>query len=203
VKPKPVLAVDLHGTVLDHRLAKFEYFRDALGVPYSHPDRIRREILAELAAMGHGEAFYFAALEQFFLSDFAGRRTLAPGFCDFVAEVKSTVDVVVVTTTRFNSPAAVSAALRAAGCHCELPVIAVDDAKRVSELIRIRAIAYVDDKPDMLPDSRASGILTIQINEARYENRSPAANFFCESWHQVFDSNDVRAALRERAAPIP
>src|SRR3990172_5967838 len=105
------IALDLHGLVVDHRLAKFEYFRDVLQVPYSHELLNRAEIIAELAENGYDKNYYFAALETFFRSPYANRRTVVHGVAQFLQNIPTAWAITLVTTGRYNTEDSVRAEL--------------------------------------------------------------------------------------------
>ena len=73
---KPAIAFDLHGLVLDHRIAKYHYFRDVVGVPYQDPSNNRREIVEHFTGLGYSPDFYLANLEGFFQASNYHARTM-------------------------------------------------------------------------------------------------------------------------------
>jgi hypothetical protein len=190
------IAFDLHGLVLDHRLAKHRYFRDVVGVPYSNPLQNRRQILAELASRGYDESFYRQALVTFFSAIRDEDRTLKPGFQDFVAFAKPFARLFLVTNADHNTPERVQDAFKTAGFQFPGEILVAKDSGRISVLLTRGVTAYFDDKPDLIECAHDAGLVTIQVNETRYENQSLNCDFFFESWHQALQSVQLKSSLK-------
>lgn len=186
------VALDLHGLVLDHRRAKFEYFRDVLRTPYSDERLSRAEILAELAAQGLTQDYYFTALDSFFRTSFV--KPALPGVSQFLQAVPQTWTTWFVTTSRYNTIDSVRIALKDAGLPTCGPILVSSDEIRIGALVKEGVVAYFDDKPNLFASAIAAGLFTVQVNSSRYKNRSPIVNLFYEDWHQVLASLPVLVA---------
>lgn len=195
------IALDLHGPVVDHRLAKFQYFRDTVGVPYSNVRCTRAEIIEQFEKKGYDRSFYFASLEAFFKSEQRPGLHLAANVERFFELALPIWEVVLITTKRYNTVASVRNELKIVGLPFEGPILISADDERVNILTNHGISVYFDDKPDYIATAKVAGLLTIQINELQYRNRSAAAHFFYENWIDLLNSfTELRDAINNHNA---
>ena len=192
-----VVALDLHGLVIDHRRAKYEYFRDVEGIDYTHPLTDRAGILRHMRQHGYDREYYFAALARFFQSEYPGQPALVPGIQSFFKAAPGCWRFLIISGPyRIHEHVTVMVERVAAGREVE--IVTRSEETRAQELVLRGIRLYFDDKPDHLPAVSANGIPTVQICEPDYAETSASADLAFESWAQaVHNLDSIARLLRE------
>jgi hypothetical protein len=200
--PKTNIALDFHGLIIDHRPAKYAFFKEVVGVPYSHPLLDRKQILAELRQRGYDLSFYFDAFDRFIHSAYAQLQRPIRGVQNFLNATPSSWEFQIISTAPYNTVASVHAALENLALPRIVDIVTVTDESRVGELERRRVRLYFDDKPDILPSVSARGIATVQISEPGYAEISTSADLGFQSWQEALDKLEEIVYLIEKKSDI-
>jgi len=165
--------MDLHGLLVDHRRAKWEYFREVVGIEFSSWELGREGIVRELAGLGRDFAFYERNVENFLNSSYMDRCIEVISARRFLENSPRSWNVRVVT-----GPYMKEEAFRRSVRRFALPRIQdyrrVEDELRAAVLVEMRVRLYFDDKRSHLPAIAASGIRCIQVASANASESSDA-----------------------------
>ena len=184
-----VVAVDFHGLISDHRLAKHAFFRDVMHAPYSRPLLDRRQILSELELLGFDRQFYFAAMNQFLNSPHAQQPFPVAGVSEFFHATPEVWEFIVVSTAPYNRIESVAVVLSDFRLPRIKQILTTTDEARPHILAQHATRLYFDGKPDLIPAVKRCHIPVVQVSEPGYAEASPAADLTFQSW------SDAQSAL--------
>ena len=187
MKKPIVVGLDFHGTVFDHRIAKYLFFKDSLGLDYENPLYERKEIVAILnKKYGTDEAHYKRQLDVFLKSEQALNGHFVTGFKEFLADAPKNLEFMILSgtpvgVTNVNRLLHFQNLNRINGTYC----IAREQKAKI--LTQINAQIYFDDRDDLFPEIRKSGIKVVQINPPINVKPSSEADFFFTDWYSAAD----------------
>lgn len=193
-----VIGLDFHGTVFDHRPAKYLFFKDILGLDYDNHLYERKEIVAVLnQKYGVDEAHYKNQLNIFLRDEQALNGHFVTGFKEFLLDAPKNWEFVILSGTPVGATNVIrllhfQTLNRITGAYC---------TKREQKpyiLKQINAQVYFDDRDDLFAEAKENGIITAQINPPINVKPSAIADFFYTNWYSAADRiDDLISSLKK------
>jgi len=195
------IGLDFHGTIFDHRLAKYLHFKE-IGAPYSSPYIDRNKILEELSPKGYGQEWYFETLSEFFkLEGWNLSGEISSGLHKFLLEAPQNWRFIV-----FSGLSSNLLAIRRIIAYSGLPRISgvyrVSDEQK-AEICKYKDIKlYFDDKIDIFESFANICIKCIHVSTEGYSNLSRFSSINFNNWHEVCNEiAKVRALITKGSSP--
>lgn len=181
------IGLDFHGTTFDHRLAKYLFFKNHLGISYSDPYIDRNKIIEELESLGYSRDWYFDSLKDFFNSEWSLSGEISAGLDRFLSAAPEHWRFIVLSGMSSNI-----LSIRRIIAYSDLTRIAgiyrVADSKKADVSAQLNIKLYFDDKPDIIPSFVEKGIKCIQVSTEEYSEYSPKAALHFNNWNDIADS---------------
>jgi hypothetical protein len=190
MKKPIVIGLDFHGTVFDHRIAKYLFFKDSLGLDYENHLYERKEIVAVLnQKYGVDEVHYKNQLDIFLKDEQALNGHFVTGFKEFLLDAPKNWEFVILSgtpvgVTNVNRLLHFQNLNRITGAYC------TKREQKPQILKQINAQVYFDDRDDLFIEAKQNGIITAQINPPINVKPSAIADFFYTDWYCAADRID-------------